>query len=351
MSYPIGRSCTAALLCVTAFASRAQALQLVWQAPPECPTGDVVLRDTRRLAGANQGEALEARAIVTQTADQRWRVVIDLSGSATGHRTLTADNCSQLARVSSLIIALAANPDAALDLPGDESNAGAKPLPLPSAQAVDAATPPSPQPIPQTPSGMQPSSPTPAPVPLTQRAVVPVELLSRVGLEWGSLPTHTALLGLGARVRTVDDSVSFALTTHVTQGTGAAFTNGIGASFRVFAAQARACMESGDSHWHVAACGGFQLALVRASAFVRVGDLAASGYVDATTYTLYRWIPGALLGINPRYEFAPRLTAELGADLVIPMTHWQFVIENLAPLYRPEELQYAAYLGLSYRLN
>jgi len=292
--------------------------------------------------------------------DQRWKVVIELSGSATGHRTLTADNCSQLARASSLIIALAANPDAALDLPGDESavastpeqqDVGAK-VPLNSGKSPDHRnydhgrnTPPS---APASPrreldvSGQTPQS-TVGPTPL--------ELLSRVGYEMGSLPTSTAWLGLGVRQRTFGDSASFVLTTYVTQGTSAAFTTGIGASFRAFGAQARACIESGGHHFHLSGCAGVQLALVRASAFVHGDDLVTYGYGNAVTYTIYRWIPSALLGLNPRYEFTPRFTAELGVDLAIPTTHWQFVIENMAPLFRPAQMQYQLYLGIAYQLK
>ncbi len=362
MSYPVGRFFIAVTLGVAAYAPRVQALQLVWHAPAECPTADVILRETRRLAGANQGEALEALAVVTQTPDQRWRVVIELSGSATGHRTLTADNCRQLARACSLIIALAANPDAALDLVGDEPSNNIRPVqpdnrpstPAPSIQPPDNSR------APMAESAVSPSSPTPnsqligetdMTTPPKQQASVAVEMLSRAGLEWGSLPTSTGWLGLGMRVRSSATSVSLALTTHMTQGTSATFANGVGASFRVFAAQTRLCAESSANRWYLSGCGGMQLALLRASGDVRGEDLGAYGFAGAVTFTRYRWIPGPLLSVSPRYEFAPRVTAEAGVDLVIPTTHWQFVIENMAPLFRPANVQYLLYLGLSYRLN
>jgi hypothetical protein len=336
---------------ITAYAPWVRALQLDWQAPPSCPAAEAVLEDVLRLAGANEGETLVARAVVLQTPEQRWRVSIDLSGSATGHRTLTADSCAQLARASALIIALAANPEAALDLRGDESERAVPSTPVsgntasvqnPPA-AIEPARPPSPAEKP-APERQAVTTPTPG-----QRASV--DLLARVGLEWGSMPTSTGWLGVGARVRHPSYPIGAAVTSHMTQSTSASFPNGIGARFRVYAAQARLCVEPASRGWRVAGCGGMQVALIKAHGYVPTDTLSGSGYVGADMYTRYRWIPAPLGSFVLGYELAPRFAAEFGADLVVPTTRWQFVIENVGSVFRAAPLQYLIYLGLGIRVN
>jgi hypothetical protein len=339
---------------ITAYAPLVRALQLDWQAPTGCPAAAAVLKDVLRLAGAHEGDTLVARAVVIQTPEQRWRVSIDLSGSATGHRTLTADDCAQLARASALIIALAANPEAALDLRGEEPEnavpstpstpidskiAASRPAPV----AVEPALPPSP---PEKPAPRRPVLTKPTGDPSAS-----VEMLARAGLESGSLPTSTGWLGVGARVRHPSYPIGAALTSHMTQSTSATFSNGIGARFRVYAAQARLCVEPASRGWHVAGCGGMQLALVRARGYVPTDALSGTGYIGAETFTRYRWIPAPLGAVVLGYEFAPRFVAEFGADLVVPATRWQFVVENVAPVFRAAELQYLLYLGLGIRVN
>jgi hypothetical protein len=340
---------------VTAYASRVQALQLDWQAPASCPTRETILRDVRRLAGANEGDLLAARAVVTETPDQRWRVAIDLSGSATGHRTLTADSCTQLARASALIIALAANPEAALDLPGDDP---AGPLSTTDAHGQPSASSGAPPPnrSPQ-PSLLAPATPEQSPSrepggdEPKGRPRMSIDLLARTGFEWGSLPVSTAWLGLGVKARFPAYPISFAMTTHLTQATSATFTNGVGARFRVLGTQARLCVEPSSGGWYFAGCSGLQLALMRANGYVSADGLAGSGYGSAVTFTRYRWIPAPLVALNLGYQFLPRFTAELGADAIFPTTRWQFVVENVGTLFRAAEQQYLVHLGLGIRLN
>jgi hypothetical protein len=153
-------------------------------------------------------------------------------------------------------------------------------------------------------------------------------------------------MGLGGKARALAYPLSFALVAYVTQGTSATFTNGVGATFRMFAGQARFCVEPNPNRWRVAGCTGMQLGLVRTGGYIGDTDWASAGYESAVTFVRYRWIPAPLVSVNMGYDLLANLTLEFGADLVLPLSRRQFVVENLAPLFRPAAQQYLLYLGL-----
>lgn len=350
---------------ILAYAPWAGAVQLDWQAPNGCPTTEALLRDIRRLAGTSEGDSLTASAIVTETPEGRWRVAIDLAGSATGHRTLTADNCTQLARASALIIALAANPEAALDLANDEV-ASTPPAAVPADPIVVEPNPtPSVQParvaLPQP--AVLPAPPPAASIALAQ--TTPVEerrrppeaggslyLTSRAGVESGSLPTSTGWLGIGARTSLHNAPLGLAMSAFVTQGTSATFVDvGIGANFRGYGTQAALCIEPLRRRLYLSGCGGMQLTMVRAKGFVEIAELPDKGFERAVTFTRYRWIAAPVLGVLASFEFMPRVTVELGANLAAPTTRWHFVVENLGTMFRAAAVQYSFHMGVGLRLK
>lgn len=361
-------------------ATSAQALELDWQAPAGCPDVATVKRNVQRLAGAAEGASLVARAVVTQTTAQRWRVSIDLSGSATGHRSLTADTCPQLARASALIIALAANPEAALDLPSDEQPAASPPSSTtqPSRSTPKTSTAPespvhqdqgteperekpsSPSP-PQTHAQKEPASVVVEPEPMDAdrsthrpesglpRSDHGIDVFARIGFERGALPTDTGWLGVGVRLRSSKLPLSFSLATYATQGTSATFTNGIGSDFRLLAGQALLCLQPNTHHWFIAGCGGAQVSLTRAAGFIHPvpGNQSTAG---GEFFVRYRWTPAPLFALALGYELFSPLTAEFGGGIALPLTRWQFVVENVGLLAQPERQQMFLYAGLGVRL-
>jgi hypothetical protein len=382
---PIGRFCVAITAIIVTCAPRAQALELAWQAPDGCPAASDVLKDVLRLAGATEGKALVAQAVVTHSQDKRWQVAIALSGSATGHRTLIADNCAQLARASALIIALSANPDAALDLPADEPPPqsvpdpavaqAARPVSSAAAPAVPASAksenaephaespsgskaakdregrPKTPASKAQKPKEAEPEEAEPKEAKPEQRSRLPIELLLRGGFESGSLPTSTLWTGVGARTKLPRRPFSVALTGYVTQRTEARFSDWVGARFRAAAAQGRFCVEPPlTRRWVVAACGGLQLAWVNARGFADADKLRSNGYVG-TTSTRNRWAVAPLGSLGTQLEFYRKWSIDLGADLMVPVKRWEFVVDELGRLFRPEPVQFLLYLGLGYRVN
>lgn len=371
MSNPSGRFSVALAAVGLLSATTAQALELDWQAPAGCPDVASVKRHVQRLAGAAEGASLVARAVVTQTTAQRWRVSINLSGSATGHRTLTADTCPQLARASALIIALAANPEAALDLPSDEQPP-ALPSPPPTqpsrpvALATSAETaqredtevePPAPKPQVRPKEEKPTVAPEPDPVgsDRTEReppAIAPrrldrgVDVFARVGFERGSLPTDTGWLGIGVRLRASRLPLSFSLSTYATQETSATFTNGIGANFRLFAGQALICLQPNTHQWFIAGCGGAQLSMTRAAGFIHSIEGGSTGEY----FVRYRWTPAPLFALALGYELLRPLTVEVGGGITLPLQRLAYVVENVGLLARSERQQMLLYAGIALAL-
>jgi len=89
----------AALL--TTHASRAQVapvLELRWDAPPQCPTGDAVQDRIRTLVGGMvvRRDQLRAEGRIIQSGEKFHLTLIVRSGSAAGVRMLESDSCDHL---------------------------------------------------------------------------------------------------------------------------------------------------------------------------------------------------------------------------------------------------------------
>lgn len=379
MWYSRGRTCVCALtLTIAGFAPAARAMELEWQAPAGCPTTEAVKRDVRRLAGSAEGASLVAHAAVTQTTDQRWRVAIDLSGAASGHRTLTADTCVQLARASALIIALAANPEAALDLSSDEP-VPAQPSPEPNAAesgSPAATTTASPVPSNSRSEVLDASRGAPRPHPTdtprdnsadeledspaesadesvlghTPHVESAWSLFAHSGLERGSLPTSTAWLGFGTRYHARAMPLGFVASGLVTQGTSARFENGVGADFRFFAGNAQACLQPHARRWLLAACLGAQVAMTRSQGRFQAVTAADPRVAGGEIFTRYRWSAAPIVTMLLGYELVPHLSLELGASLAVPARRWEYWVEGVGPLYRTSRQQVLVHAGVSLSL-
>jgi hypothetical protein len=367
VSRSTGWSTIALTAFVTACPFSANALQLDWQAPTGCPTAEAVRREIGRLAGSSESETLTARAVVTPTADARFQVTIDLAGSASGHRTLTGDSCRQIARASALIIALAANPEAALELHADDPDLDTKaPAPAPASPQSSSTSSPEPGesvPSPSTPksqpqkrSSTEPTSgnqlantpePTQPDAAIRHAAPPPRWVLSAlVGREWGTLPTPTNWLGVEGKLRSKTYPFSVALLTAITQRTQAEYVDiDIGAKFQAFLVQSRICVEPTKNGWFVEACGGAQLTLVRASAFTQPERLGSNGFAAVDAFTTYRWFAGPVMALALGYEVARAVSLKASAVLAVPAQRWQFVIDNVGKLYETAEVQKFLYVG------
>jgi hypothetical protein len=127
-------SALTALLLAPAAAGEpiATALNLAWNAPPECPTGDDVARGALRILAGETTRRATARADVAKLGAERWEVhLVTVVDGVPGERTLEASSCAQLASATSLILAWIVDPTHARGTETLEANA---PLPTPSSQ-------------------------------------------------------------------------------------------------------------------------------------------------------------------------------------------------------------------------
>ncbi|HET8936376.1 MAG TPA: hypothetical protein VFN67_23190 [Polyangiales bacterium] len=135
-----------AMTCVV----QAQAVELEWRAPRECPDRQAVL-DALHQSGP--AVALRARAQITKVG-AKYHLQLELeSRSGRAHRTLSQSQCTGLAEAAAVLIALALETDASSPTPQPEAPAQpepqAQPQPPtrleapPQSKATPAASPPS----------------------------------------------------------------------------------------------------------------------------------------------------------------------------------------------------------------
>jgi hypothetical protein len=106
----------------------APAVDLTWNAPPDCPDREVVVNEISRLLGGTQPDRpLPVQAAASQLADGRWSMYLS---TPAGERSFEGDSCARLADATAVIIALMIVP--ATDPPPPALTAAA-PLPSPVA--------------------------------------------------------------------------------------------------------------------------------------------------------------------------------------------------------------------------
>src|SRR5271170_4461784 len=100
----------AGLAWLTPSTARAQDLDLVWNAPAECPTGESVKAQIERaihLAAGHTLPRLQATADIEPSAG-RWVLHLHtVRDGVAGDRDLDSDSCASLARATVLVLSLA----------------------------------------------------------------------------------------------------------------------------------------------------------------------------------------------------------------------------------------------------
>ncbi len=335
----LGAACLLAVIAP----GEALGLTLGWEAPPICPPSEVVEAEIQRLTSSHDTAALVASALVSRTADARFRVVIDISGSATGHRELFADTCAQLAKATALIIALAANPDAAIDLAIEtidpveleESPASQSELGPRGVELTRTPTPAPPQAAPTTRRGPPRGGPRPH-HPLTPP--YRVELFGHVGLAQGSLPSASALARLGGRLRLQNLTQQLSLKT--TQNVNHDAQDGIGAEFSLTGAELLFCVSALRENPRLDACGGGRLDV-----------LEADGHGGARAYDRHVWLPELVVGPLLGLELADPWRLELLPELGWLSRRPRFVVANTDEvLFQPARITFTIGMGLGYAL-
>lgn len=129
------------------------ALELTWDAPPECPTRDDVREAVRGLVvGAQDPQPTRITAKVSPVAPERWRLELVVDNAlVAGERVVEAESCSELADATAIVAAISIDPFAAAPRPDDP------PVDQPIAPPVD---PPVPVPAPTSPAAPLEDAPT-----------------------------------------------------------------------------------------------------------------------------------------------------------------------------------------------
>lgn len=123
-------------------ADPAETMELIWVAPPECPSAEDVRTDVRALvAGAQNPQPTKISATVSGAEPGRWTLELDVENALlSGHRALEAETCADLAHATAMVAAIAIDPFS-----------GAPPQDAPPPESSPPPEPPPPTPLPPTP--------------------------------------------------------------------------------------------------------------------------------------------------------------------------------------------------------
>lgn len=307
-----------AVLAVLVWPGAARAdLELTWSAPPGCPDRAAVIASVERAVGTTPPEALRVAARV-RAEEEQWVVDLELSGAASGTRSVRARTCRALARATALIVALALDPQARVpEEPPEE------PAPLPPAPP-----PPPPPPAPPPPA----IAPPPPPRPFVFAAVT-----GERSLLPGFAPGATFGGGIAWRFVRGD------LAGQIVPARRALLEgrSGPGGDLSLLALALRGC--AGPSTRLVALAGCVRL---------RGARLAAEGTGLAPDYRQTAWLLALEPGAVVRFPVHGGLAAEVEAAAVVPFRRPDFVVlvnDALTSLFRPAPVGVRVGLGATYR--
>jgi hypothetical protein len=307
----LGFLCAAML---SAHSSSAQSTgELVWDAPAECPSHDVVEREIARALGGAPRRDVRADAKVERIAAASWRLHLatEVAGHVS-HRELDAPTCAELAEATALVVAL-------------ESGNEAAPSPPPR-------TPPAP---PETTT----SSDSP---PFQESGATAVARTIAIGISGGlslgalANPAYGAALSaawLPGRARVGLDVVFFP-PVHI----GEAAT-GIGGEFELYLAGVVGCYSLLDGKLGIEACVGAE-----------AGRLAARGEgprVEESFDEARPWL-AARAGALVTYPIG-RLVVRADLGAVVPFRRDRFLIEQVDTVHSAAVITFRGLAGVEMR--
>lgn len=285
---------------------------VVWQAPPGCPT-EAAVRDriAALLAGTEgmMGSAVDLQ--VEALADGRWRLHASLHGPAgDGERTLDADNCDALAEAAALLTVIAAQPSLAGTVP-PVPDTGTIPAPPPAADRPEGA--------PSRTVDREPAQEVvPAPPSATRPRARSGLLAVGGGVAVGVLTTPMAALRAAGGVRGRRWSVALTQTFWLPRDMPGAENGDVGGRMWLWAAGVRGCGIPVDGRVEVDLCGA-----VEAGAVTGRGIGALTRSVRQTSAWLA--LSGGP-GVGVRLGARVRLT--LGVDVLVVAVRPHFTVSG-----------------------
>ena len=345
-----------AALAAFAPAGRARAEQggvaLDWEAPPGCPSRDVVLRRIRTIVGPSldQASRLRARGRIERN-NARYRLTLKIGeGEADAERVIESNSCADLAGAAAVTLGLLVRAEVeARQTPTRDTSSSEGPR-APgtepgSTAAPETASPPkaNPQQVPKAENLVtREPGPPPTPEPVAGSGGS-FRLLLRaplVGLDVGPLPELAPTFGLAAGVRF--ESLELVLGARV--GLGQTIwgdeTHAYGADVRRDTAELRACYAFGAQRISVAPCLLTSVALLTAEG---VGS-------EISPRTQHTTMFAAGVGVQGRVQLADffALVASLGLQLEATRAH--VVVEGLREVAELAPLSVTTHAGIEWSL-
>jgi hypothetical protein len=358
---------------MTAHAAPPLPLELTWEAPPECPSGDVVRAQVERVVRVRRGRTpphLIAMARVEQRGG-RWflRLRTERAG-VIGQRQLEAATCAPLVGAATLVLGLAF---------GEGVELSADPLVLDQKSTTTQGTSDEKNdseaaPAPAPPEKVAPSPPPPAPPPAVPAPEVPAKendkehdnapadlvvaggpnarplwspflvwALSAEGRSsWGPLPGQAFGVGLGLDLggRRWFGSLQLGAVPSAEETLMSSMSSSVRIRFAALAGAGSLCARGAlVGSVTIAGCLGIQGSVLRARSVGSTNDGEA-------TAPLYAALPAVRVEV-PLFR---AVSLQLGAALATALHRPIFAIDGLGDVYRVPRLAPSVSLGLSVRL-
>ncbi len=310
----------AAMTCVSATASASDSpLELMWQAPAECPSeADVHADVEKRLGGSASGKHVLARARVTHREDSSWQVVLSTTQAGTsGERTLDGPTCVAVARATALILALTIDPEALSRRP--------TPPPLP----------PPPTPIPTPP----PIAVSPAPHHgLAATSQLQLSLRASYAVGFGVARDVVSPLGLGVAFGARAGRFTVELVAYSFRESDD-LTPLVGGTFWLLAVGGSGCSAVLDTkRIQVGGCAGMEIQRMQGDGFgVSQTRTGWASWAAPTASLFFDLKLTSLVWLATRFDGA------------LPLSHPRFVLENVGPVFQVGAASGRASVGIELR--
>jgi hypothetical protein len=334
------------LVCGAVAHAEGMPLELVWHAPPGCPTRAEIEAEVSHLLAPKQhfNAKLRAEARTELCAEGGFTLTLHTTQSGVaGERSFSSNSCRAVSDAAIVTMALSIDPT--LELPRDFGNREQTAAPAPPAIAA----PPSPKSQADKPAA-QNSASSPQSSRRIELAHEPgprVEPFARSLLGWrsGSLPKSTAELGLGLGVSRGRASIYTTLSLSPPTTAYSQKTPNAGGTFAMLAGE-------------FAACGALLDRRLRLSPCIGVGytQLFAKGIgVEPRRHGNLSWV-SLLGGLQASYRQSRHVALLLGADVQVASNRPSAYLldQNYPPgidtIFRPDLLAYRLHAGVEFRL-
>ena len=294
--------------------------EMLWSAPPECPSLKQLRAEIDRLLARPEPPSratVHVSAEVTRDSDDagpyRLRLVITDREGGIRERRIDGESCAEVASAAAVVIALASDDDA---LP--------PPAPPPP---VAPPTPPSEQELPP----VEPPSPPASPP-------VVWDIAALGGVDFASLPAPTPGFGLGVALTQSDNRLELRAAAWLPQRATVASFSSVGGDVALYAAELRYCRTVVAGAIDLTPCAGFEAGALTASSVGVARPVSGVG----------PWLAPDL-GLVGALHLGSHLSLSLELDGLAPLARDRFVITRAGQIFQPPSVTGRAVLGIHVR--